>query len=85
MKNFSHETPCAVKAACTVWAGAKGLQGPDLSASVAKDYQRLPDGFLGLISWQANTEYFWYYKPAFEAAGITETPKTFDEFFVGLR
>ena len=32
MKNFSHETPCAVKAACTVWAGAKGLQGPDLSA-----------------------------------------------------
>lgn len=49
--------------------------------TVAKDYQRLPDGFLGLISWQANTEYFWYYKPAFEAAGITETPKTFDEFF----
>lgn len=49
--------------------------------TVAKDYQRLSDGFLGLISWQANTEYFWYNKTVFEAAGVTETPKTFDEFF----
>ena len=47
----------------------------------AKDYQRLSDGFLGLICWQANTEYFWYNKTAFENAGISETPKTWDEFF----
>lgn len=45
----------------------------------AKDYQRLSDGFLGLICWQANTEYFWYNKTDFEKAGITETPKTFEE------
>ena len=47
----------------------------------AKEYQRLSNGFLGLICWQANTEYFWYNKTDFEKAGITETPKTFDEFF----
>lgn len=45
----------------------------------AKDYQRLSDGFLGLICWQANTEYFWYNKTDFEKAGITEPPKTFEE------
>ena len=32
MENYSHGTPCAVKAACTVWAGAKGPKGSDLSA-----------------------------------------------------
>lgn len=47
----------------------------------AKDYQRLDDGFLGLVSWQANTEYFWYNKTVFEKAGIKTPPKTFDEFF----
>ena len=31
MKNLSHGTPCAVKAACTVWTGAKGSQESDLS------------------------------------------------------
>lgn len=48
---------------------------------VAKDYQRLPNGYLGLISWQGNTEYFWYHKPSFEKAGIKTPPKTFDELF----
>ena len=47
MKNFSHETPCAVKAACTVWAGAKGLQGPDLSALLFR-YQYSADFFYKL-------------------------------------
>lgn len=47
----------------------------------AKDYQRLSNGFLGLICWQANTEYFWYNKTCFEKAGITDAPKTWDEFF----
>ncbi len=46
----------------------------------AKEYQRLSNGYLGLICWQANTEYFWYNKKAFEKANITDTPKTFDEF-----
>ena len=31
MKNLSHGTPSAVKAACTVWTGAKGSKEPDLS------------------------------------------------------
>ena len=31
MKNLSHGTPCAVKAACTVWTGAKGSKESDLS------------------------------------------------------
>ena len=48
MKNFSHETPCAVKAACTVWAGAKGLQGPDLSALLFR-YEYSADFFLQAV------------------------------------
>lgn len=47
----------------------------------AREYQRLENGFLGLICWQANTEYFWYNKTCFEQAGIEQPPKTFDEFF----
>ncbi|MFV0362607.1 MAG: ABC transporter substrate-binding protein [Suipraeoptans sp.] len=47
----------------------------------ARNYQRMENDFLGLICWQANTEYFWYNKTCFENAGITETPKTFEEFF----
>ena len=31
MKNLSHGTPCAVKAARTVWTGAKDLKESDLS------------------------------------------------------
>ena len=31
MKNLSHGTPCAVKAACTVWTGAKDSKESDLS------------------------------------------------------
>ena len=38
-EDFSHGTPCAVKAACTVWAGAKDLKGSDLSALLLKEEQ----------------------------------------------
>ena len=41
------ETPCAVKAACTVWAGAKGPQGPDLSALLFR-YEYSADFFYKL-------------------------------------
>lgn len=46
----------------------------------ARNYQRTSDGFLGLICWQGNTEYFWYNKKCFEKAGIDKAPETFDEF-----
>ena len=36
LKDSSHGTPCAVKAARTVWGGAKGLKEPDLSPSGPK-------------------------------------------------
>ncbi|MGO5072096.1 hypothetical protein ACTQ30_15375, partial [Roseburia faecis] len=31
IKNSSHGTPCAMKVACTVWLGAKGVKASDLS------------------------------------------------------
>jgi len=41
------------------------------------DYERLDDGSLYLIPFEANTEYFWYHPSMFEKAGI-EVPKTLD-------
>ena len=38
MKNLSHGTPCAVKAACTVWTGAKGSKESDLSVLITPEY-----------------------------------------------
>ena len=38
-KDLSHGTPCAMKVACTVWAGAKDPQGSDLSALLLKEEQ----------------------------------------------
>lgn len=38
------------------------------------------DGSLYSIPWEGNSEYFWYNKDMFKAAGV-EVPKTFDEFF----
>ena len=39
MKNLSHGTPCAVKAACTVWTGAKGSKESDLSVLLLREEQ----------------------------------------------
>lgn len=46
---------------------------------ISTDYPMMPDGSLNLITLSANAEYFFYNKEAFEAAGINETPLTFDE------
>ena len=46
---------------------------------ISKEYARLSDGSLNLMTLQCNTEYFFYNKDLFEQAGITEVPKTFDE------
>ena len=46
---------------------------------ISKNYAVMNDGSLYLITWQCNAEYFFYHKNMFEAAGITETPKTFDD------
>lgn len=42
-------------------------------------YSAFEDGSLYVMSWQGIVEYFWYNKNMFAEAGITETPKTFDE------
>lgn len=47
MKNLSHGTPCAVKAACTVWTGAKGSKESDLSVLLFR-YQYSADFFYKL-------------------------------------
>lgn len=47
MKNLSHGTPCAVKAACTVWTGAKDLKESDLSVLLFR-YQYSADFFYKL-------------------------------------
>ncbi|MDD3185452.1 MAG: hypothetical protein PHT76_09170, partial [Anaerostipes sp.] len=39
INNSSHGTPCAMKVACTVWAGAKGVKASDLSALLLKEEQ----------------------------------------------
>lgn len=46
---------------------------------ISKEYARLTDGTLDLMTFQCNTEYFFYNKDMFADAGITETPTTFDE------
>lgn len=43
----------------------------------ALDYERLDDGSLYLIPFEANTEYFWYHPSMFEKAGIA-TPTTLE-------
>ena len=47
MKNLSHGTPCAVKAACTVWTGAKDLKESNLSVFLFR-YQYSADFFYKL-------------------------------------
>lgn len=55
------------------------LEMDDRIFSISKEYARLSDGNLSLMTLQCNTEYFFYNKDMFEAAGITEVPTTFDE------
>ncbi|MEI3194993.1 MAG: extracellular solute-binding protein [Lachnospiraceae bacterium] len=57
----------------------KELGMDDQIFDISKEYARLPDGSLNLMTLQCNTEYFFYNKDLFEQAGITEAPKTFDE------
>ena len=52
---------------------------------ISKEYARLSDGSLNLMTLQCNTEYFFYNKDLFEQAGITETPKTFDELLADCK
>lgn len=52
---------------------------------ISKEYARLSDGSLNLMTLQCNTEYFFYNKDLFEQVGITETPKTFDELLADCK
>ena len=52
---------------------------------ISKEYARLSDGSLNLMTLQCNTEYFFYNKDLFEQAGITEAPKTFDELLADCK
>lgn len=47
---------------------------------ISKEYAKLSDGSLWLMTFQCNTEYFFYHKDMFKDAGITEEPATFEEF-----
>lgn len=47
--------------------------------TISREYGRLSNGSLNMMTLQCNTEYFFYNKDMFEAAGITEIPSTFDE------
>lgn len=48
--------------------------------TISKEYARLASGELNLMTFQCNTEYFFYNKNMFKDAGIESTPATFDEF-----
>lgn len=47
---------------------------------ISKEYAKLSDDSLWLMTFQCNTEYFFYHKDMFKDAGITEEPATFEEF-----
>ena len=55
-----------------------GMQ--DKIFDISKEYAKLNDGSLWLMTFQCNTEYFYYHKNMFKDAGITKEPSTFDEF-----
>ena len=46
---------------------------------IALHYPSLESGEIAGISWQSQSEFFYYNKDVFAEAGIEETPKTFDE------
>lgn len=52
----------------------------DKMMEIGTSYPRMADGKLYSLAWENNVEYFWYHKDLFEKAGITDTPKSFDEF-----
>lgn len=47
--------------------------------NISKEYARLADGRLNLFTLECNTEYFFYNKEIFAAAGIEALPTTMDE------
>ena len=53
--------------------------------TISREYARLSDGSLNLMTLQCNTEYFFYNKDLFEQAGITEPPKTFEELLADCK
>ncbi|SCP99824.1 ABC transporter substrate-binding protein [Anaerobium acetethylicum] len=48
--------------------------------TISKEYARLSSGELNLMTFQCNTEYFFYNKKMFQDAGITSAPGTYEEF-----
>lgn len=52
---------------------------------ISTKYPTTADGSLHLMTFNANSEYFWYNKEAFQKAGISEEPKTFDELLNDLQ
>ena len=73
MKNLSHGTPCAVKAACTVWTGAKGSKESDLSVLITPDYLT---PYLNYI--KNNRRLF---RTAIENAAVLGMDKSYDKMF----
>jgi raffinose/stachyose/melibiose transport system substrate-binding protein len=65
--------------AADIGALYKELGVTDEFYPISIDYPKFDDGSLNLITLNANAEYFWYNKAAFQKAGVTP-PKTFAEF-----
>jgi raffinose/stachyose/melibiose transport system substrate-binding protein len=59
--------------------------GYDRMMNIGKNYARLADGKLYIVSWENNVEYFWYHKDLFAKAGIQKTPETIDELLSACR
>ena len=51
----------------------------EIQEKIALHYPSLESGEIAGISWQSQSEFFYYNKDVFAEAGIEETPKTFDE------
>lgn len=65
--------------AADIGALYKELGVTDKFYPISIEYPKFDDGSLNLITLNANAEYFWYNKAAFEKAGVTP-PTTFAEF-----
>lgn len=57
----------------------KELGIDDRFFNISKEYARLPDGRLYLMTFECNAEYFFYNKDLFAKAGIESVPTTMDE------
>ena len=58
-----------------------GLELSDRFLPITYEYPKYEDGSLYAMAVGANVSYFHYHKDMFEAAGITEKPTTWDDFF----